>query len=49
MKRKEARELARKQGMLKQMKEELNQKFVQKAEYKDNLLSLEMMNIHGNH
>lgn len=49
VKRKEARELARKQGQLKQLKEELNQKFVQKAEYKDNLLSLEMMNIHGNH
>jgi len=48
-KRKEARELQRKQASLRALKDELNARFVQKAEHKENLIGLEMMNINGFH
>ena len=48
-KRKEARELARKQAGLKAMKEEMHAKFVAKAEHKDQFMQLEMMEINANH
>jgi len=48
-KRKEARELKRKQEALRDLKNELNAKFVQKAEHKENLIGLEMMDINGFH
>ncbi len=48
-KRKEARELARKQAGLKALKEEMHAKFVAKAEHKDQFMQLEMMEINANH
>lgn len=48
-KRKEARELQRKQASLRALKDELNARFVQKAEHKENLIGLEMMNVNGFH
>jgi len=48
-KRKDARELQRKQASLRALKDELNARFVQKAEHKENLIGLEMMNINGFH
>lgn len=48
-KRKEARELQKKQQALRALKEELNARFVQKAEHKENLIGIEMMDINGFH
>lgn len=48
-KRKEARQLAAKQAGLRALKDELNTRFVLKAEHKENLIGIEMMNINGFH
>jgi hypothetical protein len=41
------RELLKKQAGLRALKEELNARFVQKAEIKENLTGIEMMDING--
>ena len=48
-KRKEFRELMKKQAALRDLKNELNARFVHRAEHKENMVGLELMDINGFH